>query len=883
MKKILGIFFLLFLCVSFPISVMAHVFSDTIQSFVGDGTGFCWFCEIFATLFEAMNDIATDISTEMSDDFLMVMGVALLFSIGFKTAKMLTSLQAVDLMQYLTDMFRHLGRAIIATAFLWTSLSVFTYIVSPVLTLSLSLSTEILNAGGARATITSAMQGEAHIAVDNICHSDDDDAAPLIEQEAQALDAGDAPQKAFAPSVKAALLCVFRTISASLMTGMVLGATLYYGGIDVLSTSLLKIGTAFKMMFAGVFITLGHLFIYVAVPFKYIDSMVRMAFVCALMPLWIILWVFEPTKGYTKKAWDMFLSTCAIFLCMSVVLVLVMRLINGAFDSDTLNRVVMYLSLDQAKAAAEVLAGPEGGGSLKNLLVAVVMCFTGYKMLGTATTLASSFIGTMPNLGVGDQMAKTSVQMANFGKTAAVAAGVVGGRATKAGLNKLGDKIGKPGLGDKTASVAKTVGAHTGAALLTGGVSLLASGAMAANWGRNAYNNRYVNRQSPVMGAKGTNMGVNTAAMGLADTKSFTTTGLDGRPENRTEKTFRDIDGNQLKQTFDKKGNLRNETLMRKDGSTMTKSYDEKGNVQREYQKHTDGSTTQRFYDADGKIRGVHKDAKGNEISRTTQTLDKKGHVASEKIMDKNGETITKFDEKGNIRSKTHKDTEGSVSTQNYNESGQLISGSERDKNGNGHNYTHRYDADSKYYGTDMKFTDGAERAVLKDEKGNITGVTQINKDGSGFDTTYKNGEPVKTTYYDKDGNVQKETIHDVKETHRETVEREVVQDRSGGAPSSAPAPETKAPAVSEAPASPAPVTSTVSTSSGSAPIDPAILASQNKEKSADTSALEAEVRKVSSDAADAKRIAENAQLTAQIAAGLNEDKDKKKNRPENN
>ncbi|MBR6675641.1 MAG: hypothetical protein IKL32_06985, partial [Alphaproteobacteria bacterium] len=789
MKKISGVAFILFLSVLFPLTAMAEASVSFAQTVKDMGANFCWFCPIFGTLFDAMNDIATTISRDMSQTFLAVMGVALLFSIGFKTAKMLTSLQAVDLMQYLTDMFRHLGRAIIASAFLWASLSIFTYVISPFLTMSLSLSTTILNTADITATITQAAQkaeidddlkqkkeGGGTISVYNVCKADDDNAAPLLIAEQQALDNGTAPQKAFAPSVKAALMCLLRTVSASLITGMAIGATIFnFGWID----RVMVVFPNLVAVFVGFLIVLGHLLIFVAVPFKYIDSMIRMAFVCALMPLWIILWVFDATKGYTKKAWEMFLSTCAIFMCMSVVLVLVIKLINAAFPPEVLGETIDYLVNGNILKALEVFQV-----SLKNLLVTIVMCFTGYKMLGTATTLASSFIGTIPNLGVGDSMAQATLKA---GKTAGVwggAGAMAAGRGAKAGLNAI-----KPGLGDKAASaLTSSTAKRVALGVATFGNSEVALGLMKAGKGAvNAYKNRYANAPSPKMGTKGTDMGVNTSAMGLTGTKTFNTTN-NGVTESRTQKSYRDAEGNKLTQTFDKKGNLRGESLTRKDGSTMNKLYDAKGNPTLEIMKNKDGSTVRRHYNQDGSIDTTVKDANKNTISTTKQQTDGKGNIVSETTTDKNGRTTTRFDEKGNVvsettankdgrtttrfdekgnvvsettankdgrtttrfdengkvRSEVHRDTNDNVDTKKYNASEQLVSESHRDKDGKGSDSTHRYDADGKYYGTDIKYTDGAERAILRDEKGNITGITQINKDGSAFDTEFKNGQAVK-------------------------------------------------------------------------------------------------------------------------------------------
>ncbi|MBR5130437.1 MAG: RHS repeat protein [Alphaproteobacteria bacterium] len=879
MKKVSIISLVLMLCTVFSFEAMADApsFYDTIQDL---GAEFCWFCPIFGSLFDAMNTIATTITTEMADTFIALMGVALLFSIGFKVAKMLTSLQAVDLMQFLTDMFRHLGRAIIAFCLLYFSLSIFTYLVSPVLTMSLSLSTTILETGGFVAIETKATQ-EGGIQVSNVCDDADANAQPLLEQEAEALNRGEQPQQAFAPSVKAALICMFRTIAASLITGMAIGAMLWVCGWFDLTWGFIP---NFLAILAGGAILFGHLLIFIAAPFKFIDGMIRMAFVCALMPLWIILWVFPATVAYTKKAWDMFLSTCAIFMCMSVVLILVIHLINAALPREVVDDVVEYLVDGEFLKALEVLK-LDG----KKLLVTLIMCGTGYKMLGTATTLASSFIGSIPNLGVGDQMAKTSASLAHQAKGAGAAGAMMLGNVGKNTLNAI-----KPGLGDKVASGVKNAAPRVGAAVLTMGYSeavrmgaklggaagknLLSLGKSAVN----SYKNRYANAQSPTMGASGTNMGVDTAAMGFVGDQTRSVT-ENNRSVTRTDKNYRDAEGNKLRQTYDDKGNLVGESLTRKDGSTMTKIYGKDGKVQLESATNKNDSVAwQKTYDKNGTATLYQNDENGKRVSVTRQKLDDKGRVQSEVITDVAGNKTTRtFDEKGHVRSEQIKGVDGQTISKTYNEKEQLTNEVRRDKDGQGHNATHRYDADGKFYGTDFKFTNGDEQAVLYNDKGQVTGVTHMKKDGSGWEAEYQNGEVVKTVNYDKEGRVETTTIRDEKETHRESVEREVVHEKenSGTDTASRTTVETSVSSASshaaETPASSSSASSSSSSSAGSS-------AGKASEAKKDDSKLESQIKEAKSLAESAKQEAENAKLAAQLAASqahqkTKDEKDKNK------
>lgn len=370
-------------------------FSKYLVSYVGNGSSYCWFCPIFEGLFDAMNNLATAISVKMADVFLMIMGVGLLFSIAFKVAKMVVSMQGADLMQFLTDMFKHLGRAIIATALLVSSLSIFTYLVSPVLTMSMSVSAVIMDEGGGRGALITATQSTG-IKAGSICDDLSDQMKVSTSVEDQ--------EKAFTPEVKASFICALRTMSAGLIFGIVLGVCIY--GL-AFSNMIAGIIPNFQYAILGVIIVLGHLAILVTFPFKLIDSMIRMAFVTALMPLWIILWVFPATVGYTKKAWDLFLSSCLIFVCLSVVITLVMNIMQYAIPNREEIIGLLLCGFDK-EAAARI---PIGG---KELLVTAALTFLGWKMLGTATTLASSFVGAIPDLGVGNSIHETTIKGGNF-------------------------------------------------------------------------------------------------------------------------------------------------------------------------------------------------------------------------------------------------------------------------------------------------------------------------------------------------------------------------------------------------------------------------------------------------------------------------------------
>lgn len=438
----LGLFCVGMIGLSFPALAEADsiTFKAVILQYTAGNSSFCWFCPVFGGIFDAMNNLSTSVSIKLSNTFLMVMGVGLLFSIAFKVGKMVTQLQAVDLMQFLTDMFKHLGRAIIATALLVSSLSIFTYLVSPVLSMSMGLTSIIMDEGGSRGTVIKAAQGTG-ITTDNICSEYEKDMKTVPNFSEQT--------KAFTPDVKGSLMCSLKTMSAGLIFGMALGNCIY---TLTWTDRIMNIFPNPKYAILGVILILGHFAILVSFPFKLIDAMMRLAFICALMPLWIILWVFPATVGYTKKAWDMFVSSCLIFVCMAVVITLVMALMTGAVA----NREALIEALTHGRDAEAASMIAFGG---KEFLVTCALCFIGFKMLGSATTLANSFTGSMPEMNAGAGAAQFAIKGAGL-------AGAGIGAGAKWGMKKSGMK---PGTASK-------IGGWTVAGVLTGGLAPAAYG-----------------------------------------------------------------------------------------------------------------------------------------------------------------------------------------------------------------------------------------------------------------------------------------------------------------------------------------------------------------------------------------------------------------------
>jgi hypothetical protein len=159
------------------------------------------------------------------------------------------------------------------------------------------------------------------------------------------------------------------------------------------------------------------------------------------MPLWIVLWAFPVTAGYTKKAWEMFLSSCITFITLSIMISLAVILMSNSIPETDRNGLIQCLRAgNDNNAKTWILIG---SGAFLNTIAFAAMSWT---LLGTAGTLANTFIGGGGDLGVGTGMAGLTARGAsttwsaakNTAKVGLLGVGALGGLAAAAGRRTRG-------------------------------------------------------------------------------------------------------------------------------------------------------------------------------------------------------------------------------------------------------------------------------------------------------------------------------------------------------------------------------------------------------------------------------------------------------------
>ncbi len=404
------------------------VFSKTMKEYTEDNADACWYCSMFMQLFEEVNKMATAVFDRLSTSFLALLGVGILFIILFKVGKLVLQFKAVDVMQFLGDLFKPLGRAIIATALLYgvttQTDNVFSMITSPIFEVSTTIGVEIMDTAidGEVKYISSGTGEDTYVYKAGKCSIDTTQT--------------DGRGGVFTKGQGELLECWMKQVASSFITGIAIGSSLVSVGWE--RTGLLGNIT---MIITGAVMMLCFFLLYIIFPFKLVDAFVRMAFVLCLMPLWIVLWVFPITSAYTKRAWEMFLNACLLLIILSIMVSFALILMSNAIPEEDLKGLLQCLRAGNDKSAATWIV--LGSGALLNTIAFFALS---WMLLGTAAPLANSFVNGGGNLGIGDGLIGSSVKAANatyeaakgVGNVGLLGLGALGGLATAAGRRSGG-------------------------------------------------------------------------------------------------------------------------------------------------------------------------------------------------------------------------------------------------------------------------------------------------------------------------------------------------------------------------------------------------------------------------------------------------------------
>lgn len=416
--------------------IQLSFYEVTKRRFLSFGNG-CWTCPVFEVLLVALDKMASKSIHALARGFLGLMGVGILFFLLFKVGQMMIQIQHLqNVPTFLEEIFKPLLRAMIATILLLGTLIggggenpsplIYHYFLNPALDIALTVSNEMVTGSG--------LENEVKIqTASRIGGIQTRGCRRHVQQELSVFgQIFDGYQSTTGAGVDTKLLCWLESINVTLIDGLSMGAAIMYVATYVQSGIL----PDFVLLLIGLLMFLSFFVVFVGFPFKLLDTFVRLAFVFALMPLWIVLWVFPVTRRYTQGAITTFIGTCMTFIALGVVVAFILALFDAAIPNlDELRQGLSSVKMGADDKAQETIRATTSKlfGS-RDLLVLAMFTFISWKLLGTVEQLVTSFV-SVPIIPVGNTMSSFSARV--IGQT--VSAG--------AQLTSLSVKAGRKALG----------------------------------------------------------------------------------------------------------------------------------------------------------------------------------------------------------------------------------------------------------------------------------------------------------------------------------------------------------------------------------------------------------------------------------------------------
>ena len=559
----------------------------------------CWYCGIFMSVFNTINEMATAIFDNLSTSFISLLGIGLLFTILFKVGKLVLQFKAVDVMQFLDDLLKPLGRGIIAMALLYAvttqTNTVFTMITAPVFEVSAKLGGIVMDS--AIPNNVQLIQAEVGTGT-YVYHTGVCDNAPRQNGNG----------RVFIPEQGETLRCWMQKVSSSFITGIAIGASLVSVGIEADGFF-----DSMPILLTGCIMWLVFWLLYLIFPFQLIDAFVRMTFVLTLMPLWIILWVFPITASYTKRAWEMFLSVCLFIIILSIMVSLTIILMGNAIPESDREGLLRCLRAGNDTAAATWIF--LGSGALLNTIAFGAMS---WMLLTTAEPLANSFVNGGGSLKIGSGIVGSGVK--------AVSATVeVGKGVANAGLWGL-SALGGLAMAAGRRSVAGIGNAGSNSSGSGGSGASDSGSAPAARTGRyneNGTNNENQNdnngnRTGTSTNTSNNNLNNNTTMPSQTNEKPEDNSTNPNKPaENNSEVIKKTIEAqNTSEQPTLSKGQEKTNKVNKEQSELQKRQVSELQNQQRQETDTTERKQTRQ----EEAIQKLHENPQGMQAVRDTQT-----------------------------------------------------------------------------------------------------------------------------------------------------------------------------------------------------------------------------------------------------------------------
>lgn len=366
----------IFAYASFHTAYAFSVYDSTMESFCDSwsknmldyqGQEHCWTCQIFILLFDSANKAAGQINQALSPHIVKAVITLSSLWLAIHTLIFFSDVgSAPNLMEFLTKIGGMMLRLGFGVALLnGGAMLAFDYVVNPVLTDAANLASTVLSKTG----------------LSPGCEFSGGGGAPTTGPMGE--------------GVRESLKCMIEKIasgmarSQSIAQGLRCGAMFYdFGFLNPFPhPGMWLVGATFGCFFW---------FISFMFPLVMLDVIFRIGLMVGMLPLFIAAWIFPISASYAKKAWDIFVQSCLVFVVTALIVCILVALVDqswGAGDQGIIQKFQSKMEASQYTDAWDALFAGGVGKGLMNLFLVLCVCFWGVGIASKSDKVANEYVG----------------------------------------------------------------------------------------------------------------------------------------------------------------------------------------------------------------------------------------------------------------------------------------------------------------------------------------------------------------------------------------------------------------------------------------------------------------------------------------------------------
>lgn len=387
----------------------------------------CWSCTLYETIFNAINNVATNAYNGLHAGCVKLLAVGLGLWILIFTGRYLFSFVDRKPEEYISKLFNMLFKAMVVAILLGASASTFShYIVSPIVVTATeygigvmesfaAIKDDAIDAGGK--VDTSSLPAECE---DGVCKSRNVECdrkgnckftgyQTIRSEPCQRMKAGNYTDdgKILNPEIKDAFVCMINNMHYETAYVIAMSnAMLCHSWHGQKFAGILKV-PSLELLITSVCILLAMLLICFTYVFKLVDVVLRLGVLMILLPVLAVAFVFPVTLDFAKKGFGLLIHIAFTFISLILVLSLALMLVTIAFTGDgAQDTLIGYFNKNEINKMKDAI-----DLSSLNFLFGITTMVIAIKILGLSEHIASEFSGVMIGSTVGDRFGASLAQI----------------------------------------------------------------------------------------------------------------------------------------------------------------------------------------------------------------------------------------------------------------------------------------------------------------------------------------------------------------------------------------------------------------------------------------------------------------------------------------